>query len=156
MEIEHCPAGRLLALDVGAKRIGVAVSDELGVVTTALTVIRHRSHAHDIRQIAELVRRERAVGVVVGLPLHMDGAESEQSRLTRRFAEKLAAQLPVPVCLWDERLSTQDAERNLQFAGRKRRRRFLQMIDAEAAAVILRDYLDHAAQAKEITRLSHA
>ncbi len=144
MWAEHCPQGRLLALDVGAKRTGVAVSDELGLVTTALTVIRHTSHVEDIRQIAALAQREHAVGVVVGLPLHMDGAESERSRLTRRFAEKLAVQLSVPVCLWDERLSTQDAVHNLQFAGRKRRQRFLQMIDAEAAAVILRDYLDHA------------
>jgi putative holliday junction resolvase len=131
------PAGRLLALDLGQARIGVAVCDEQGMLASPLTVIRrHPTRAEDFATIADLVRRERAVGVLVGMPGSPgEDVGSEQARWTRRYAGRLAGALPVPVAFWDETLSSVTAAERLAVSGGKTG------IDAAAAAVVLEEYL---------------
>ncbi|MCX7669221.1 MAG: Holliday junction resolvase RuvX [Anaerolineae bacterium] len=130
------PAGRLLALDLGEVRIGVAVCDELGMFATPLTVLRRqRTRAEDFAAIAALVRRERAVGVLVGLPLDSDGQEGAQARWVRRYAGRLAGALDVPLAFWDESFTTEEAGRLLGESGGRT------AVDAAAAAVLLDDFL---------------
>lgn len=136
------PKGRLVALDLGQARIGVAVCDEGGLLASPLAVLRRRpSRAEDFAEIAALVSREGAVGVLVGLPLP-GGAENRstdegaQSRWTRRYAGRLAGALTVPVAFWDETLTSVDAAELLHEGGGKAG------IDAAAAALILADYLE--------------
>lgn len=128
------PRGRLLALDLGSVRIGVAVCDEAGMLATPLGVLRrHPTRAQDYAEIAALVNRERVAGVLVGLPV--DQAGGQQARWVRRYAGRLAAALPVPVAFWDETLSTADARALLaEGAGRA-------PVDAVAAAVLLNEFL---------------
>ena len=132
----------MLALDLGSKRIGVAVSDRSGTIATPLTVV-HRSGdvAQDHARIAALVAEEEAVRVVVGLPLSLDGSLGPAAKGARAEAEALAEVLPVPVESFDERLTTVTAERALTEAkmrGQARRR----VVDKVAAAVMLQAWLD--------------
>jgi putative Holliday junction resolvase len=133
--------GRLLGLDVGNARIGLAVSDELGLTVTPLRVVKRVPTARALDAIALAAGAEQAAGVVVGLPLHAAGGESEQTRLVLAFVAKLRERLEVPVVTWDERYSTVEAERILRTRG-VRRDRWREQIDAIAAQVILQDYLD--------------
>lgn len=135
------PSWRLLALDVGAVRIGLARSDPSGTVVTPLRVIPRRPEAAAIAAIDAAVRDEEAVGVIVGLPLRLSGDFSQQTEATAAFAAKLAVQLSVPLVTWDERYTTVEAERILRERG-VRRDRWREQIDAIAAGVILQDYLD--------------
>ena len=132
---------RLLALDVGDVRIGVALSDELGIVVTPRGVIRRRPEAKALAAIARIAADEAVVGLVVGLPLRLSGDYSDQTRAVLTFVERLTAQLAVPVVTWDERYTTVEAERILREQG-VRRDRWREQIDAIAATVILQDYLD--------------
>lgn len=137
---------RLLALDVGERRIGVAVSDAGGSIATPLTVIHRASRAEDFARIAALVREQAAGGLVVGHPLNDDGSAGPQARRIERYAVALAEALQavgldLPLVLWDESLSTWRAQEAMIAAGRKARAR-RSRIDAVAAAVILQDYLD--------------
>ncbi len=132
--------GRLLALDVGDKRIGVAVSDELGILATPLTVIQHTNWRKDIARVLEIARQENVVGIVVGVPYYLDGTESEQTRKVKRFIQRLRERTDLPVYEWNEALSTEEAETRLRQAGRKRHPG--EAIDAEAAAVILQEFLE--------------
>lgn len=133
--------GKLLALDVGLARIGVAVCDPLQLASHPLMVIRRRSRNEDFRQLADLVEREEIVAVICGLPLNLDGSESAQSATTRKWALRLAYALrsllarAIPVIFWDERFSTFAAREVL--AGDDKIAE-----DAAAAAVILQSYLD--------------
>ncbi len=149
--------GRSVCLDVGERRVGVAVSDADGRLASPLAVIVRRGAAHDFSQIADLVRREGAVRVVVGLPRTLSGEIGPQARRVQRWAERLAPHLDVPIVFADERYSTAEAARRLAGAGtaaerggRARRsarsasRHARTPIDAAAAAVILQDYLDGA------------
>jgi len=130
------PPGRLLALDLGQARIGVAVCDEGGVLATPLTVLRRRrTRAEDFAALRALVVKERAVGVLVGMPLG-SGGEGAQARWARRYASRLAGALPVPLAFWDETLSSMDAAR-LMVEGQGHT-----PVDAVAAAVILADFLE--------------
>lgn len=135
-------AGIILALDVGTKRIGVAVSDELGLLATPRTVIFRRSTQAALEEIARLAHSEEAALVVVGLPISLDGQLHDQARSVQRFAERLRKMLDVPLVYADEMLSTVRAEERLRAAG-VRPNRIRERIDAEAAAVILDEYLDH-------------
>lgn len=134
--------GKLLALDVGLARIGVAVCDPLWLTVRPVTVIQRASRRDDFDRLAQLVRNEEAVAVVCGLPLHMDGSESNQSQTVRKWAMRLAQALrtllghPLPLIFWDERLTTFAAQEILAEQGGK----FGE--DAVAAAVILQSYLD--------------
>ena len=127
-----------LGLDVGDRRIGVAVSDPGGTLATPHGVIHRRSKAEDFASVARLVQSVAAARVVVGLPLSLDGGMGPQARRVARYAKSLARELSVPVELVDERYSTTTADALLAEAGRKRH----VPIDAAAAAVILQEYLD--------------
>ena len=131
------PTGRLLALDLGQARTGVAACDELGSLATPLGVLRrHSTRAEDHAEIAAWVARERAVGVLVGMPLDTTGEEGAQARWVRRYAGRLAGALTVPVAFWDESFSTEDAQRLVRAGGGRT------SVDAAAAAVILSGFLE--------------
>jgi putative Holliday junction resolvase len=137
---------RLLALDVGDRRVGVAVSDELGLIATPLTVVHRRSKAEDFARIARLAREQGVAGLVIGHPLDDDGRAGAQARRVERYAAALVDALrgeglELPVVFWDERMSTVRAQEAMIAAGRKAQDRRAR-IDAVAAAVILQDYLD--------------
>jgi putative Holliday junction resolvase len=137
---------KLLALDIGDRRVGVAVSDATGLIATPLTVVRRASKAQDFAKIARLVREQRAEGLVIGHPLDQDGRAGPQAQRIERYAAALGEALQaegvsVPLLLWDERMSTQRAQEAMIAAGRKAKDRRAR-IDAVAAAVILQDYLD--------------
>lgn len=141
---------KLLALDVGERRVGVAVSDPAGLLATPLTVIRRRSKAEDFAKVARLVREQGAGGLVIGHPLNADGSAGPQALRTERYAAALAEalrleQLSVNLIMWDEHGSTQRAQALMIDAGRSAKHR-RQQIDAAAAAVILQDYLDEQLQ----------
>lgn len=129
---------RVLALDVGERRIGVAVSDLTGTLATPHTVIHRRSKAEDFAAVARLVNELDVTLVVVGLPLTLDGEMGPQARRVTRYARALAETLDVPLEYHDERYSTVTADELLTEGGRKRR----VPIDAAAAAVFLQDYLE--------------
>jgi putative Holliday junction resolvase len=134
------PPGRTLCLDVGERRIGVALSDPEGRLASPLGVIVRRGAARDFEQVAQLVRQHGVERVVVGLPRTLAGELGPQARRVQRWAERLRAHLPVPLVYWDERYSTVEATRRLAASGSRRRT----ALDAAAAAVILQDYLDTA------------
>lgn len=132
---------RIMALDVGEKRIGVALSDPLGLTAQGLTVVHRRSPAADVAALAELVRAHEVTLIVVGLPRRMSGAIGAQAENALAFAALLRESLAVPVETWDERLTTRAAERML-VAGDLSRARRRQVVDKVAAALILQGYLD--------------
>lgn len=132
---------RVLALDVGERRIGVAVSDPTGILARPLTTIVRASRQADFQAIAALVEEHAIERVIVGLPLSLDGTEGPQARQTRRYGERLAAALEVPIEYWDERYSSAVAGDILREKGRQRRQ-VRGELDAAAAAVILQSYLD--------------
>lgn len=135
---------RILALDVGERRIGVAVSDPTGTLARPLKALARGSREEDMAAIAALVAAEGAELVVVGRPLSLDGSEGPQARRIARYAEALTTHLSVPVVLWDERYTTAEAEEILRRRTEKQRRyaRAAGGLDAIAAAVILQSYLD--------------
>lgn len=132
---------RKLGLDYGDRRIGVALSDELGWTAQALEVIRRTNPADDLARIAGLVRTHEVKEVVVGLPKNMNGTIGPRGEICMAFADRLREQLDVPVVLWDERLSTVSAERTLIEADINRKKR-KQIVDKMAAAIILQNYLE--------------
>lgn len=132
---------RLMALDVGDRRIGVALSDPGKVLARSLLVIRRRSMKADMELMRSLVEEHHVERIVVGHPLHLDGGTSEQARRVKFYAAELQRAVGVPVVLWDEALSTDRAREVMIQAGRRRRDRE-ERLDAVAAAVILQDYLD--------------
>ena len=132
---------RILALDVGDKRIGVAISDPMGILASPLIAIERTSDNKAIDAILEIVGEQEAGEIVAGLPISLRGGYSEQTKSVAAFVRKLEACSPVPVKTADERYSTVEAERLLSQANRKRARSRGE-IDAAAAAVILQSYLD--------------
>jgi len=129
---------RILAVDPGTKRIGLALCDELEISVRPLTVLVSRGEEHDARTIAELARAHGAEGIVIGWPLHMDGTISLSARRARRLAHRLRALTGLPVVLWDERLTSVEAEALLRERGE---RPTPERIDQVAACVILHDFL---------------
>jgi putative Holliday junction resolvase len=130
---------RILGLDFGERRIGVALSDPIGWLATPLTVLSRSSREADLSAIQALIEQHQVERVIVGYPRSLDGTVGPQARLVEKFATLLRAHLQVPVILWDERLSTAHAERLIHEAGKRVQR---ERIDAAAAAVILQSYLD--------------
>jgi len=139
-ELETKP--RYLGLDVGNRRIGVAVSDELGLTAQpVLTLMRKSNRREDMRSLARLCRRFGVAGIVVGNPLHLDGKASPQSAKTQAFAAELGELTGLPVHLRDERLTTHEAQQILYQAGRKRQEH-KRVVDQVAAVMILQGFLD--------------
>lgn len=132
---------RLLGLDFGTKRIGVALSDEMGWTAQGLTVIQRKGNEKDIERIGRLVEENQVEGIVLGLPLNMDGSEGKSAERVRKFATLLEDRLQVAVHLWDERLTSWEAEGILKEAQVKPRKR-KQVVDKLAASLILKSYLE--------------
>jgi putative Holliday junction resolvase len=135
---------RIMALDVGTLRIGVALTDPLGYTAQPLLTIWRRSRGEDLRNVVRLIRKYEATHVVVGNPLHLSGEESAWGAKVREFAAELHRRAEVPVELFDERLTTVAAHEILNEAGVPRQDRAA-IVDQVAAVVILRDWM--AAQA---------
>jgi len=134
--------GRRLGIDVGAVRVGVALSDPDGLLATPLaTVARDVAHGTDLDAIAGFVAEHEVVGVVVGLPRTLAGREGPAAEAARAFAEALAGRLEVPIEFSDERLTTVVATRQMRESGRKGRRQRA-VVDQVAAVAILQGWLD--------------
>ncbi len=133
--------GRALGIDHGAKRIGVAASDALGIAATAVEVIEGRTPQEAAKRIAAIAREKGAVVLVVGLPVNMDGSEHESAPRVRAFAELCAKAAGLPVEFVDERLTTRQAERALWDAGLTQKNR-KSRVDKVAAALLLQAWLD--------------
>ena len=132
---------RLLALDIGDRRIGVAVSDPTGLLARPLTVISRKGIDCDVNAILQLVNEQSAGKIIVGLPLSLNGSVGPQAVKVKDFAEKLSTSLAIPIELRDERFSTASVKEQRTLAGAKKKKRRAPD-DAEAAAVILQGYLD--------------
>jgi putative Holliday junction resolvase len=134
-------SGKLLGLDLGTRTIGVAVSDALRYSATPLETIRRTKFTADAQQLEVLAKANAVVGIVLGLPLNMDGSEGPRAQSTRAFARNLAQKLPLPIAFWDERLSTSAVTRMLIEADTRRDRR-AEVVDKLAASYILQGALD--------------
>ncbi len=132
---------RTMALDLGSKTIGVAISDELGITGQSLKTLRRSSLRSDLAALREIIQEHAVSRIIVGLPLNMDGSEGPMAAGSRAFGKALAADCEIPVEYWDERLSTVAAERVL-LEGDVSRRKRRQVVDSVAAAIILQGWLD--------------
>lgn len=139
------PRGTLIGLDVGSKTIGVATSDPDRRLATPVETIRRTAFTADANRLLELAAERRAAGFVLGLPVNMDGSEGPRAQSVRAFARNLASRTDFPIALWDERLSTAAAERELIATDTSRRRR-AEIIDQQAAVFILQGALDRLAR----------
>jgi putative Holliday junction resolvase len=136
---------RVMALDVGDKKIGVAISDELLLTAQGRPTLRRKNLRSDLEILRRLAMENDVQEVVVGQPLHMDGTPSAQSRRVARFSEELRRVLSLPIVFWDERLTSFEAEQHLEQMGinwRERRKH----VDKVAAMIILQSYLDSRAE----------
>ncbi|MGI8787511.1 MAG: Holliday junction resolvase RuvX [Pyrinomonadaceae bacterium] len=141
-DVSRAPSsGRLLALDLGMKHVGVAVSDEMQFTVRPVCVLERRAWKKLLKQIIALLAEFDAVGLVIGLPLNTDGSESKMSREARRLARNFSLSLSVPVFLQDERLTSYAAKGYLTKLGLSEKEIWDQ-VDSEAAAIILSDFLD--------------
>ena len=143
------PGRPLLGLDVGTKTIGVAVSDTSRTIATARETISRTKFRDDAAALLAIAARVDACGLIVGLPLNLDGTEGPRVQSTRAFVRNLAALTPLPIAYWDERLSTAAAERVLLAADSSRKRR-AEVIDKTAAAYILQGALDRLARLRPV------
>ena len=133
--------GRVLGLDVGSKRIGVAISDLLGITAQGLETIQRQNKRLDFGQLEKVIREHEVTEIVVGYPLRMSGAEGIQAEKMQRFAEELRRRFPIPIHLWDERLSSAQANRLLRETDMSIKRRG-QVVDQMAAVLILQSWMD--------------
>ena len=131
----------LMGLDVGTKTVGLALSDVTHMIASGLTTLARTKFTADARALLDLAAAHRVGGFVIGLPINLDGSDGPRAQATRAFARSLARLTPIPILLWDERLSTAAAERTLLEADMSRRRR-AQVIDKVAATLILQGALD--------------
>ena len=132
---------RVMGVDYGDARTGIAVSDLLCSIVGTTTVIHSRNMEKTLTQVCGLVRDSDSGEIVVGLPKNMDGTEGVRAELCREFAAKLEERTGLPVKMWDERRTSVDANRMLSDAGKKRKKQ-KQLVDAVAASLILQGYLD--------------
>ena len=135
---------RILALDMGEKNIGVAVSDPLEITAQGVTVIRRSSIKKDLARIRELVQEFTVEKIVLGYPLNMDGSAGKKAQEIMLMKDKLANVFSLPVVIWDERLTTVAAQRTLLDAGLRRAQR-KKVIDKVAAVLILESYMQSSA-----------
>ena len=139
-------SGRVMALDVGRVRVGVALSDPLGYTAQPLLTLWRKSRGEDLRSLMRLIRKHEVAAIVVGNPLHLSGDVSPWAAKVQEFAEALRERSGLPLELWDERLSSVEAHAILDEAGRDRRDR-KDVIDQVAAVVILRGWMEAKEQA---------
>lgn len=134
-------AGRILGLDVGSKRIGIAISDLLGITAQGQETLQRQNKRLDFERLGKLIREHEIAEIVVGYPLRMSGAEGVQAEKMQRFAEELRERFQLPVHLWDERLTSAEANRVLRETEMSIRRRG-QVVDQMAAVLILQSWMD--------------
>ena len=134
---------RVMGLDIGEKRIGVALSDSLRIIAGALTVVDRVTDDAALKQIIDLARENEVERIVVGMPRSLDGSLGKQAQAVQSFVDLLKERTDIPVVTWDERLSTVAAERTMLETGMKRDKRKKHR-DSLAAAIILQGYLDRA------------
>ena len=132
--------GRILALDVGTRRIGLAVSDPLGITAQGLETLQRKNKRTDLEKLAAVIGRYQVRELVVGLPLRMSGAEGVQAEKMTAFAEELRRRFQLPVHLWDERLTSAEAHRILRAAELSIEKR-AKAVDRMAAVLILQSFL---------------
>src|SRR6202163_3772299 len=131
--------GRILALDLGKRRIGLAISDELGITAQGLETLQRIRVREDVAKLAQLVRERNVSLILMGNPVNMSGREGRQSDYARDFGERLRAATGVDVKLWDERLTTVEAQRVLRQSGISLQKR-TQAVDRLAAVILLESY----------------
>jgi putative Holliday junction resolvase len=137
---------RYLGLDIGNRRIGVAVSDELGLTAQpVMTLERTHNRRDDLRRLARLCRKFSVVGIVVGNPVHLSGDVSPQAEKNQAFAAELGEMAGLPIHLWDERLTTREAHQILYEAGHARQEH-RKVVDQVAATLILRSYMEQGSE----------
>ena len=133
-------AVRILAIDYGRRRIGLAISDELGITAVPVATLERKNRREDIRRLREIARKYKITLIIVGSPLHLAGHAGEMAKEVSRFATRVQKELGLPVELRDERLTSWEAEQTLkENSGRKSKKTHL---DSVAAAILLRDFLD--------------
>lgn len=135
------PNSRLLGLDLGEKTIGIALSDTLLTVATPMETLKRGKFTADADKLQAIIEKQNVGGIVVGMPLNMDGSDGPSAQSARAFARNFAARSQIPILLWDERLSTAAVTRTLIDADASRRRR-AEVVDKMAAAYILQGVLD--------------
>jgi len=133
--------GRTLALDYGDRRIGIALSDEMGLAARPLMTLVRTTWTEDLKRLTAIIREHEVRRIVVGMPLHMDGGRGGRARLTEAFIERVRGATGLPVVPWDERLTTVQAERIL-ISGDVSRARRRKVIDQVAAVILLQAWLD--------------
>lgn len=134
-------SGKLLGLDLGTKTIGIAISDGMRYSATPLETIKRVKFTQDAERLLQLIAQNQVVGLIIGLPLNMDGSEGPRVQSTRAFARSLAQKTPLPIAFWDERLSTSAVTRMMIEADLRRDRRD-EIVDKLAASYILQGALD--------------
>ncbi len=132
---------RIMGLDYGEARIGVAVSDLLGTIANPLDTISEKDREKQLEAVIKVIEAEKAEKIVVGLPKRMDGSLGHRAEYTKEFAEELAARCGLPLVMWDERLSSSEAHRMLDAGGVSGKKRKTK-VDKIAAVLILQTYLD--------------
>lgn len=138
------PAGRparILGLDVGSKRIGLALSDPLGITAQGLETLHRKNKRSDFSQLEQLIREHRVAEIVIGLPLRMTGGEGIQAEKMQAFAEEVRRRFRLPVHLWDERLTSAQANRLLRETDMSIKRRG-EVVDQMSAVLILQSWMD--------------
>jgi len=136
---------RVLGLDVGSRRVGVAITDPLGITAQGLPTIQRKNKRQDLAALEKLVRQYAVTAIVIGLPLRMSGAEGTQAEKMQRFAEDLRQHFKLPVHLWDERLTSAQANRLLRETEMSIKRRG-EVVDQMAAVLILQSWMEARAQ----------
>lgn len=132
---------RILGIDIGSKRTGIAISDELGITAQGLNTIESESEKNLISGLKDIIEREGVKEVVIGLPLNMNGSAGPQAERAIKFCDLLKGEISIPVKLWDERMTTAEVERIMIKADTSRRKR-KKKIDKLAAQVMLQSYLN--------------
>ena len=141
---------KILGLDVGSQTIGVAVSDELGLIAQGVTTLKRKGLSHDITQLLKVIAEQKAEKVVVGLPKNMDGSIGPSAKMVLSLVEELKKSVDISVITWDERLSTIAAEKTLLEANMSRKKR-KRVIDKVAALFILQGYLENHTRMKTLS-----
>lgn len=132
---------KIIALDIGTVRIGVAASDILEIIASAYTVVKRKNLETDVKAIVDIIGNLQAGQVVIGLPLKMDGSEGQSVEMAKSFGDELAKQISIPIVYQDERLSTVSAQKILIESGMRREKR-KDKVDSLAATFILQSFLD--------------
>jgi putative Holliday junction resolvase len=135
------PGGRVLALDLGKRRIGLAISDELGITAQGLETLQRTKLREDLSVLADLISEKNVGLILMGNPIHMSGREGRQAEYTRDFADRLKERTGLPVVYWDERLTSVEAGRVLRDSGISIEKR-ARAVDRLSAVILLASYLD--------------